>query len=48
MAENARKPFIFCDFPETAKNYFIKMNGFRGFSAKVDESGPVFEQRQIR
>jgi len=42
MPGNARKPFIFCDFPETAKNYLIKMNDFRGFSAKVNESGPVF------
>jgi hypothetical protein len=36
MAENARKPLTFCDFPETAKNYFIKMNGFRGFSAQFN------------
>jgi len=42
MLRNARKPFIFCDFPETAKNYFIKMNGFRGFSTKVDKSEQKF------
>jgi len=42
MVENARKPFIFCDFPEGAKNIFCKMNGFRGFSAKVNESGQKF------
>jgi hypothetical protein len=48
MAENAQKPFIFCDFPETAKNYFTKMNGFRWFSTKFNESGPVFEQNQNR
>jgi len=43
MSENVRKPFIFCDFLETAENYFIKMNGFRRFSAKFNESEPVFE-----
>jgi len=43
MTKNAWKLFIFCDFPETAKNYFIKMNAFRGFSAKFNESEPVFE-----
>jgi len=44
----ARKPFIFCNFPQTAENNFIKMNGFRGFLAKFNESEPVFEQNQNR
>jgi hypothetical protein len=47
MPENARKPFIFCDFPETAKNYLIKMNGFSGFSAKVDKNEWVLSKSKI-
>ena len=36
MAENARKPFIFCDFLKMARNIFRKMKGFHEFSAQFN------------
>ena len=43
----SQKAFIFYDFLKTAKNNFIKMNGFGGFWIKVDENVWVLSKNKM-
>ena len=39
--------FILVNFLEAVENNFLKMNGFGGFWAKVDENGWVLSKSEI-
>jgi len=48
LCKKALLTFIFYNFLETVKNNFIKMDGFRVFSAKVDKNEWVLSKNKIR